>query len=327
MRVGVDIGGTFTDFVVIQQEGEPVRTFKLLSTPHNPAEAVLVGLQRLGRASARRIVHGSTVATNALLERKGAPTALITTRGFRDVLKIGRQNRPLLYDFFADPPEPLVPDRWRLEVNERVNQKGEVLQPLNPDEVVALIPRLQEGGITSVAVVLLFSFLYPEHEQVIGKALQDAGFVVSLSSEVLPEYREYERTSTTVVNAYVSPVMDRYLAHLEEALAGDDLRIMQSNGGSIGTQEARRNTVRCILSGPAGGVVGARYVAHQAGFDHIVTRDLSRCLPVRWRHSRDHGSGGGGAPTAHSHYRHSHRRLWWRLRGVRGPGRSTARGA
>jgi N-methylhydantoinase A len=274
VRIGVDIGGTFTDFVVVQRDGEPVETFKLLSTPHDPAQAVLDGLARLAHAQPRRIVHGSTVATNSLLEHKGAATALITTRGFRDVLKIGRQNRPALYDFMADPPEPLVPDRWRLEVDERVDHQGQVLQPLDPDQVAALLPWLLAEGVTSVAVSLLFSFLHPEHERLIGGRLRAAGFFASLSSEILPEYREYERTSTTVVNAYVSPVMDRYLGRLETTLTADDLRIMQSNGGSISTGEARHNAVRCILSGPAGGMVGARYVAQQAGFDRIITFDM-----------------------------------------------------
>ena len=274
MRVGVDIGGTFTDFVVVREEGAPVETFKVLSTPRAPADAVLHGLSRIPSPERRHIVHGSTVATNALLERKGAPTALITTRGFRDVLVIRRQNRPQLYDFFADPPPPLVPDRWRLEVAERVTATGEVLQPLDPASVDSLITFLKAEGVASVAVVLLFSFLYPEHERVIGEKLRAAGFSVSLSSEILPEYREYERTSTTVVNAYVSPVMERYLRDLEHALAGDELRIMQSNGGSIGTAEARRHAVRCILSGPAGGVVGARHIAQMAGFQRIITFDM-----------------------------------------------------
>ena len=274
MRIGVDIGGTFTDFVVLRAEGQPVETFKVLSTPREPARAVLAGLARVPHQGRRHIVHGSTVATNALLERKGAATALITTRGFRDVLVIRRQNRPQLYDFFADPPPPLVPDRWRLEVDERVTYTGEVLKPLDPAEVDNLLAFLQQEGVESVAVVLLFSFLHPEHERLIGEKLRAAGFSVSLSSDILPEYREYERTSTTVVNAYVSPVMERYLAQLEQALTGDELRIMQSNGGSIGTQEARRNAVRCILSGPAGGVVGARYVAQMAGFERIITFDM-----------------------------------------------------
>ncbi len=274
MRIGVDIGGTFTDFVIVREEGKPVETFKVLSTPHAPEQAVLTGLARVPFAGRRHIVHGSTVATNALLERKGAATALITTRGFRDVLVIRRQNRPKLYDFFADPPPPLVPDRWRLEVDERVTYTGEVLKPLDPASLDPLVAFLQEEGVESVAVVLLFSFLHPEHERLIGERLRAAGFSVSLSSEILPEYREYERTSTTVVNAYVSPVMERYLGRLEAALTDDELRIMQSNGGSIGTAEARRNAVRCILSGPAGGVVGARYVAQMAGFHHIITFDM-----------------------------------------------------
>lgn len=274
MRIGVDIGGTFTDFVVVREEGRPVETFKVPSTPHAPEQAVLEGLARVPFSGSRHIVHGSTVATNALLERKGAATALITTRGFRDVLVIRRQNRPKLYDFFADPPPPLVPDRWRLEVDERVTHTGEVLRPLDLAQVDALVEVLRREGVESVAVVLLFSFVYPEHERLLGERLRAAGFSVSLSSEILPEYREYERTSTTVVNAYVSPVMDRYLRRLEEALSGDELRIMQSNGGSIGVEEARHNAVRCILSGPAGGVVGAYYVARLAGFARLITMDM-----------------------------------------------------
>ncbi|MBI3760348.1 MAG: hydantoinase/oxoprolinase family protein, partial [Chloroflexi bacterium] len=264
IRIGIDIGGTFTDFVVFHADSQTVETFKLPSTPRDPAEAVLAGLTRLSESSRRRIVHGSTVATNALLERKGAPTALIATRGFRDILQIGRQNRPALYDFFADPPPPLVPEGWRLEVDERIDHRGEVLQPLDPTQIDSLMPFLQAEGVTSVAVSLLFSFLRPEHEQAIAGRLREAGFFVSASHEVLPEFREYERTSTTAINAYVSPVIDRYLGRLEAALDRDDLRIMQSNGGSIGAGEARRNGARCILSGPAGGAVGARYVAQMA---------------------------------------------------------------
>ncbi len=275
MRVGVDIGGTFTDFVVVRgDEGARVETFKVLSTPHDPAEAVLAGLARLPTADRRHIVHGSTVATNAVLERKGARTALVTTRGFRDVLHIGRQNRPALYDLFADPPEPLVPARWRFEMNERVAHTGEVVRPLDPAEVEALVAPLRRERVEAVAVVLLFSFLNPEHERAVGHVLRRAGFSVSLSCEVLPEFREYERTSTTVINAYVAPVLDHYLARLEATLGADELRIMQSNGGSISAAEARRHAVRCILSGPAGGVVGARHVAEMAGFKHIITFDM-----------------------------------------------------
>jgi N-methylhydantoinase A len=281
LRIGIDTGGTFTDFVIFDPSTRRVSSFKRLSTPHDPAEAVLEGLrqvvQDLHTAADLDIVHGSTVATNALLERKGARTALVTTRGFRDVLQIGRQNRPALYDFFADPPEPLVPENLRLEADERVSSAGEVLQTLDPQQAASLASTLRELGGEAVAVSLLFSFLHPEHEQIIGERLRREGFSVSLSSEILPEYREYERTSTTVVNAYVSPVLDSYLGRLEDAVGGGAaeqgdmarsrtrLRVMQSNGGQISLGEARRAGVRCILSGPAGGVIGAAHIARLAG--------------------------------------------------------------
>jgi N-methylhydantoinase A len=287
MLIGIDIGGTFTDFVIYRLASGEIETFKVLSTPHDPAEAVLQGLKRvesLQRAMHNgqqttsnadntdhelrstlydvRIIHGSTVATNALLERKGAPTALITTRGFADILQIGRQNRPALYDFFADPPPPLVSPERRFEVDERIDSRGQVLQALDPAQVDALIPALHAQEVTSVAVCLLFSFLRPEHEQAIAERLRAAGFFVSPSHEILPEYREYERASTTTVNAYVSPILDGYLQHLETGLGEQiPLRVMQSNGGSIRVSEARRSGVHCILSGPAGGVVGAQYIA------------------------------------------------------------------
>ena len=269
LRIGIDIGGTFTDFVVFNPSTGRLETFKLLSTPHDPSQAVLFGLTRiashlnqsLDATQAAQIIHGSTVATNALLERKGARSALVTTRGFADVLQIGRQNRPELYDFSADPPEPLVPHELRFEVDERVASNGEVLQALDPDQVEALIPKLHAAKIESIAVCLLFSFLHPDHESAIAASLRRTGFLVSCSSEVLPEYREYERASTTAVNAYVSPILDGYLSRLEAGFpSGTPLRVMQSNGGVISIEEARRNGVRCILSGPAGGVVGAQYV-------------------------------------------------------------------
>jgi N-methylhydantoinase A len=274
MRIGIDIGGTFTDFVCFDPSTGTITTFKLLSTPNNPAEAMLSGLEQISNENKRKIIHGSTVATNALLERKGAPTALISTKGFRDVLHIGRQNRPELYDFFADPPPPLVPDVWRLEVTERVNHNGEIQTPLDIHELGELIQFLKKEKILSVAVSLLFSFLSPVHEQKIAENLQEAGFFTSKSSDILPVFREYERTSTTVINAYVSPILDTYLEELETNLPKDDLHIMQSNGGSISPTEARQNAVRCILSGPAGGVVGAHAVASTAGYEKIITFDM-----------------------------------------------------
>ena len=278
MRVGIDIGGTFTDFVLFDESTGEYSTFKILSTPQAPEEAVLEGLRSFDNDSASLshlyIVHGSTVATNALLERKGAVTALITTEGMRDVLEIGRQNRPNIYDLFSRRPSPLVPANLRFEVAERVDHHGRPIRPLDLHSLDTLIDQLRADQIESVAVSLLFSFLYKEHEQQIGERLRQAGFSVSLSSEVLPEFREYERTSTTVVNAYVSPVMDRYLERLERESHAADFRVMQSNGGSIRASQARREAVRCVLSGPAGGVVGARTVAQAAGFDKLLTFDM-----------------------------------------------------
>jgi N-methylhydantoinase A len=274
MRIGIDIGGTFTDFVVFDETSGGLHTFKVLSTPHDPAQAVLTGLEELPDDDQPAIVHGSTVATNALLERKGTRTALITTRGFRDILTIGRQIRSDIFDFFADRPQPLVPAESCLEVTERVDHHGQVLTPLNRDELPALIQELRAQNIESVAISLIFSFLHPEHEAWLARSLREAGFFVSPSSEILPEFREYERASTTAVNAYVSPIMDRYLGRLERGLAASDFRIMQSNGGGIRANQARSEAVRSILSGPAGGVVGAIHVARAAGFDQIITFDM-----------------------------------------------------
>jgi len=262
LRIGVDIGGTFTDFVIFNPATGSLTTRKVPSTPSDPAEAVLKGLDAIRNENGNlemgreEIVHGSTVATNALLERKGSSCAFIATRGFKHLLQIGRQTRPALYDLFADPPEPLVPIDMCFEVDERVDYKGDVLHPLEPEQVNRLIKELRQVEVKSVAVCLLFSFLHPEHELRIAKALRSEGFFVSASVDILPEFREYERASTTAVNAFVSPVMDRYLSRLSSELAGE-LRVMKSNGGCMGVEEARRSGVNCILSGPAGGVVGA----------------------------------------------------------------------
>lgn len=279
MRIGIDIGGTFTDFVLFDEATGRFTTHKTLSTPHDPAEAVLTGLTQLPITNNQlpikpHIVHGSTVATNAILERKGAATALITTQGFKDIIEIGRQNRPDIYDLFSRRPPSLVPPELRFEAAERVDRHGQPIIPLEPASLDSLPEQLRAAGVTSVAVSLLFSFLYPHHEQMIAQRLRQAGLSVSLSSEVLPEFREYERTSTTVVNAYVSPVMERYLNRLENEINAADFRIMQSNGGSIRAARAGREAVRCVLSGPAGGVVGARAVAQAAGFEQFITFDM-----------------------------------------------------
>ena len=272
LSIGIDIGGTFTDFVVSDHVG--VKTFKVLSTPVDPAQAVLEGLRRLSPAAGYIVVHGSTVATNALLERKGARTAFVTTQGFRDVLQIGRQTRRNLYDWFSGGVPALVPRDRCLEVQERVDHRGRVLRPLVKRSLTSLIETLRQQQVEAVALSLLFSFVNPEHERQIGQRLREAGFFVSASHELIPEFREFERASTTVVNAYVSPVLNRYVETLERSLAGGAFHIMQSNGGRIQAAQVRQEGVRSILSGPAGGVIGAEYLARLAGFSQIITFDM-----------------------------------------------------
>ena len=270
LRIGIDIGGTFTDFVVYDPEDDKIMTFKLLSDSANPASTVLQGLQKVTTDHSVQLIHGSTVATNALLERKGAPTALVTTSGFKDVLQIARQNRPSLYDWAVKPAPTLVPSDYRLEVDERIDYRGTVIKALDQSQIEGIIAFLKQSEIESVAVCLLFSFLFPSHEQIIVERLRKSGFSVSASCEILPEFREYERTSTTVVNAYVSPILNRYLSKLEIGLPSYRLQIMQSNGGMISLKEARQNGAKCILSGPAGGIVGAQNIVQS-----IINENLS----------------------------------------------------
>ena len=272
IRLGIDIGGTFTDFVIFSKETGFIYSYKVLSTPHNPAYAVLNGLKQLSTSTIFQIIHGSTVATNALLERKGAKTALITTQGFKDLLSIGRQNRASLYDWTNPQPLPIIPPELCFEVSERVDCYGEIIKPLDKNDIEPIINELIERGVQSVAISLLFSFLHPEHEREIAKILKSHKFPVSISSDILPEYREYERTSTTAVNAYVSPVLDYYLSTLQDNIPNAQLQVMQSNGGMISLNEARQNGVRCILSGPSGGIIGAKYLAELAHSEPIGKR-------------------------------------------------------
>ncbi|MCC9076915.1 hydantoinase/oxoprolinase family protein [Litorilinea aerophila] len=274
--VGIDVGGTFTDFVVFQDGA--LRVHKVPTTPEDQSQAMVAGLAALGIQQAD-IVHGMTVATNALLERRGARTALLTTAGFADVLVIGRQNRPHLYRLSQQRPAPLVEDPWRLEVDERLDHTGRVLRPLDEAAVEQLASRLAAGQVESVAIVFLFSFLNPAHEERAAGLLRARlpELPISLSSQILPEYREYERTATTVINAYVQPLVARYLQRLQDRLAHCRLRIMQSNGGAIGLAQASQQAARVVLSGPAGGVVGAFAVARQAtGSDapQLITLDM-----------------------------------------------------
>ncbi len=219
------------------------------------------------------MVHGTTVGTNALLQRRGARTALITTRGFEDVLAIGRQARPELYNLNAVKPPPLVADELRFGVTERVVASGEVIEPLNESELPELVDQLRRAEVESVAISLLFSFLHPEHEERIAESLASLGVPLSISSRILPEYREYERTSTVVINAYLQPLMGRYLSRLKQG-SKLNLRVMQSSGGSISAEIAAAEPVRTILSGPSGGVVGALRAARSAGIRNVITFDM-----------------------------------------------------
>jgi N-methylhydantoinase A len=272
--LGVDVGGTFTDFVFVRDA--VLTEYKRASTPGDPARGVLQGLREAGFAP-DEVVHGSTVATNAVLERRGARTALITTGGFRDALVIGRQARRRLYSLEPERPAPLVPAEGRFDVRERVGADGEDVEPLDRNSLDEAVRAVEAWGAESVAVCLLFSFLRPEHEQAVAAALRARGLHVSTSVEVLPEYREYERMSTTVMNAYVAPVMTGYLGRLEPALKErgvERLRVLQSDGGSLVAETAGRLAVRTVLSGPAGGVVGAFAAGTAAGNRDLITLDM-----------------------------------------------------
>ena len=273
IRVGIDTGGTFTDFVV-WSEGR-LANRKVLSTPANPAGAVLGGLADiLAAPSGVFIIHGTTVATNALLEAKGGRIALVTTAGFEDVLAIGRQTRRELYRLQGETRMELVPRARRFGLGERLSASGRVERAPDPGELARLVSKVRRSGAEAVAVCLLHSYANPAHEKLVASALRAAGVLVSVSSEILPEYREYERTSTTAVNAYLMPVMDRYLDALETGTGRAELRIMQSNGGWLAPARARREPIRTALSGPAGGVVGALASARASGCPNIVSFDM-----------------------------------------------------
>ena len=270
--VGIDVGGTFTDIAVL--EDGRLSVHKLPSTPADPSRGILQGVKETGVTSAE-FVHGSTVATNALLEGKGARTALVTTMGFEDVLEIGRQSRAELYNLEMDRAPALAPWELRFGLPERVDHTGVIVEDLTPESIQTMIGLIEESGAEAVAISFLFSFLNTAHEEMVLEALKkmENPPYISASFRVLPEFREYERASTVVVNAYVGQVMSQYLDELEGPL-GKGLRIMQSSGGSITARLASEQPVRTILSGPAGGVVGAFYVATQAGYPDIITVDM-----------------------------------------------------
>lgn len=270
--LGIDTGGTFTDFVLLRPEG--LRVHKVLSTPHAPELAILQGIRELGLDPAGlRVVHGSTVATNAVLEGKGVRTVFVTNRGFGDLLSIGRQARDRLYDLQPPPREPPVPPELCIETGGRLTSAGEWLEPLTAENLDTLRERLRLLAPQAVAVNLLFSYLDPGAERAIAKAVPE-GVHVSLSSEVLPEVREYERGVATWLNAWVGPLVEGYLRRLTEALPGSRVSVMQSSGDTMDTAQAAERAVRLLLSGPAGGLRGARFVAGLGGATRLLSFDM-----------------------------------------------------
>ncbi|MGA2809467.1 MAG: hydantoinase/oxoprolinase family protein [Terracidiphilus sp.] len=276
MRVAIDTGGTFTDCVTLA-DGQ-IHALKLFSTPADPSQAVLEALEQIGAGQALEVRHGTTVGTNTMLERTGARVAFVTTAGFEDTIAIGRQTRARLYDWFAPVPVCLVPKTLRFGVQERVSAAGQILRSPTEDELADLVDRVRASGAEAVAISLLFSFANPETEQRVEVALLELGVPVSTSHRILPEFREYERASTTVVNAYLAPRIERYLDRLEQRVtarhAGGRVDVMQSSGGIVPARVAAAEPVRTVLSGPAGGVVGACRMAHAAGFERIIGFDM-----------------------------------------------------
>ena len=284
--IGVDVGGTFTDFYAFDDAADRIILHKVPSTPANPAEAVIAGLRELGTrhgidlTAITRLSHGTTVATNALIQRRGGKVALVVTEGFRDLIEIGRQIRPHVFSLQEDYPPPLVPRELRFEAKERITADGSAVKTLSADTLPALVNQIGAGKPDACAVCLLFSFLNPSHEAMIRDALRAAypDMYLSISSEVQPEFREYERLSTTVLNAYLQPVLDRYLGDFQKganaAAPNAALGINQSSGGLMSIDRARHMPIRTALSGPAAGAVGAIHMARLCGIPDVITLDM-----------------------------------------------------
>ena len=284
-RLAVDIGGTFTDVVLLAPDGS-YWTKKVSSTPEDYAVGIIEGVAQvlndtgLDGSAVLEIIHGTTVASNTILENKGAKTALITTRGFRDVLELRRLRVPQLYSVFYEPPTPLVERRLRLEVDERVDSGGAVITTLSEDDVETALDRIEEDGAESVAVCFLHSYRNPAHERRVGEAIRERlpDIYVSLSVDVLPEIREYERTSTTVVNSYLGPIVKNYLDSLADQLGTAEIsapvHIMQSNGGIMSARQATETPVKIVESGPAAGVVGGDEIGKRVGLQNLITFDM-----------------------------------------------------
>ncbi len=279
LRIAIDSGGTFTDCV--WREDSTLRILKVFSTPADPSQAIAEAVEKIAGGSDAVILHGTTVGTNALLQRKGARVAFVTTAGFEDSIEIGRQNRPKLYDFFFEKDPPLAPAEARFGVEERTSAEGEVLRAPEPAALNALAGRIAAYKPEAMALSLLFSFANPANEQAVAQELRRLGLPLSVSHEILPEFREYERAATVLVNASLQPVMENYLRRLAQRIQerGTDrnparIFVMQSSGGITALKTAASQPVRTVLSGPAGGVVGASAVAGRSGFDRLITFDM-----------------------------------------------------
>ena len=280
LRIAIDTGGTFTDCIWIDHGR--IRALKVFSTPSDPSQAILEALRKIGVSRSLTLLHGTTVGTNTLLQRKGARVALITTAGFEDAIEIGRQNRPNLYDFFFDRIEPLAPAARRFGVNERTSSDGKIIEKPKPSDLQSLFRKVSREQPQAIAVSLLFSFANPRNELAVAAAFKKLGIPLSISHQILPEFREYERTSTVAMNAYLQPIMQGYLESLDRR-ARESLRsggrkvrvfVMQSSGGITTLDSAARRPVRTVLSGPAGGVVGAAAMARRSGFQRIISFDM-----------------------------------------------------
>jgi N-methylhydantoinase A len=321
LKLGVDTGGTFTDFVLQSDEG--LKTFKLPSTPDDPSRAILAGLHHFFGNSLPanlEIVHGSTVGTNAFLERKGARTVLVTTHGFEDILFIGRQNRPKLYDFNVVRPPEIIPRTMIIGVKERILYDGSIQKKLGTTVGRRLRKFIRDQDAESVAICLLHSYANNIHEQKIKEYLESTGIPVTLSSDILPEFREYERLTTTLINAYLDPVVTLYIQQLTDHLGGITLHIQQSNGGMLPAENIGRQAVQTVLSGPAGGVHGAHQLSREMAINKLITfdmggtsTDVSLCdqkptltreheidgYPIRVQVMDIHTVGAGGGSLAH----------------------------
>ena len=285
-RIGVDVGGTFTDFTLLDQITGDIRFFKISSTPDDPSQAIEEGLRvalseyRMEPAEVAYLGHGTTVATNIVIERRGARTGLLTTKGFRDVLELGRQARPSIYDYRVEKPPPLVPRDLRLEVSERVGPDGEILRELDEDDLRSAVAGLADASIESIAICFLHSYRQPQHEQralaVVRELLPHA--YVTVSSDLLPEFREFERMSTTVVNAFIGPKMGHYLERFRARVREVGIPVapytIHSNGGLMSIDSVKDSPVRTCVSGPAAGVVGAAEIGRVAGFANLITFDV-----------------------------------------------------